>query len=399
MTHNSKEEVSLKLTENIEKKISRLLKGQQEHVVNATGVLLHTGLGRCPLSDQLFEEAYDSLVGYQTLEIDKNSGKRINRSTNIQKILAMLAGSEDALLVNNNAAAIFIILNTLAKSKEVIISRGEMVEIGDGFRILEIVKASGPKLIEVGATNITKPKDYENAISDKTRVLLKIHKSNYQVKGYSSYCDPSELIEVGKKMNIPVFYDLGSASFTDLKIEIKPLFKKGISVVSFSGDKLFGSVQAGLILGKKCILDKIRKNHLLRTIRLDKTSIILLQKTIQFYLENKTEKIPIVDLHNREIKDLEIFANTIISKTKNTNISLKITQKEACLGGGSLFESLPSIAISIEHKLKSCTKISNALRQNSTPIWGYIEDDKFFLNIRTLFEKDIEVIVKALNQI
>jgi L-seryl-tRNA(Ser) seleniumtransferase len=272
----SRNEISTVIIKKVEAKISSLLSPSFKHVINGTGVILHTGLGRAPLDPQLINQLREK-SGYTNLEIDLSSGKRGERLEHISPLLQLITGAEDAVVVNNNAAAVFLILNSVTRRKEVIISRGELVEIGGSFRMPEVMKQSGCKMIEVGSTNKTHLSDYTEAINDRTAAIMIVHPSNYKIVGFTQKPDIKDILDMAHKYNIPVIYDLGSGAFVNMQkygFEYEPVVRDvvtmGFDLICFSGDKLLGGPQAGIIVGKKNLIKKIKKNHLLRILRCDK---------------------------------------------------------------------------------------------------------------------------------
>ena len=279
-------------------KVEVALAPSLRRVINATGVVLHTNLGRSPLSQAAVAQIAATAAGYSNLEYDVARGERGKRDVHTGRMLAELVGTESAIVVNNNAAAVFLVLNTLAKSAEVIVSRGELIEIGDGFRIPDIMAESGALLREVGTTNRTRLRDYERAITDHTRLLLRVHPSNFRITGFTERPSLRELVELGERFHLPVYEDLGSGCIADLSTSgiAEPVARAsceaGASVITFSGDKLLGGPQAGIIAGKKEIVERIRANPLFRALRVDKLTIAALEATLQSYLRGALDEIP-----------------------------------------------------------------------------------------------------------
>ena len=384
-------------------------------VVNASGVIINTNLGRVPLSEKVFLEARDIACAYNNLEFNLETAKRGKRNTHLKNILCNLSGAEDALVVNNVAAAVLLCLNTFAKRKEVLVSRGELVEIGGSFRIPEIMKAAGCKMVEIGTTNKTKLLDYENAISEKTAIIFKAHQSNFVIKGFTEEVEVSELAKLGKKYNLPVIYDNGSgllekSDFKALKnqIDVKSSIKAGADLVIFSGDKLFGGPQAGIILGKTSFIEKLEKNQLLRALRIDKTTIALLEASCKFYLNEK-------DLykHNFIFKtlsqtqaELKSKAEFLQNSLKENKISSKIVPNKAMIGGGTNPENeTESFAVKIlfnEKNKKQNSEISaqvyKALMKNNIPIVGILRKGELLFDIITCNENELATIAQALCQ-
>lgn len=282
------------------KEIEKAKRFNLRKVINATGVIIHTNLGRAPIGNEVAEHLKEIITGYSNLELNLETGKRGIRYQNVKELLKELTGAEDVCVVNNNAAAVLLVLSALAAGKEVVVSRGELIEIGGSFRIPDVMKQSGAILKEVGTTNKTHLKDYEEAISENTGLLLKVHTSNYRVLGFTESVDSKQLVELGRKHNIPVYEDLGSGSFIDVRHyglsyepTVQDVVKSGVDIVSFSGDKLLGSAQAGIIIGKREFIEKIKKHPLNRALRIDKMTLAVLEATLRLYKNEEYQKIPV----------------------------------------------------------------------------------------------------------
>ena len=272
-----------------------------QSVINATGIIVHTNLGRSLINEESFNKAMKIATSYNNLEYDLDKGKRGERYSHIVKTLQALTGCEDAIVVNNNASAVFLILNTFSQKKETVVSRGELVEIGGSFRVPEVMSQSGAILKEIGTTNKTHPRDYENAINENTSMLMKVHKSNYTIEGFTSEVDYEEVVKIAKEKNVIDYYDMGSGHMIDLPFNLNQsepsilkIMQYNPSLLSFSGDKLLGSVQAGIIIGKKELIEEIKKNQLLRMLRVDKITLALLEDNLTSYLENNLDDIPTI---------------------------------------------------------------------------------------------------------
>lgn len=312
----------IKITRRIEAQLSPNLK----RVINATGIVLHTNLGRAVFSKHTMKHLYNTMTHYNTLEYNLQFGTRGSRYDHVEKLLCKLTGAEAALVVNNNAAAVMLVLNTLAIHREVVLSRGEMVEIGGSFRIPEVMKSSGCKLVEVGATNKTHLRDYENAITNETALLLKVHTSNYQIMGFTSEVSRKELAALAQASKVPFYEDLGSGAMIDfslfgLKREplISECLSEGVDLLSFSGDKLLGSSQAGIIVGKKAYIDKLEQNQLLRAFRIDKLSLAVLEDTLIQYLNQETaiSNIPTLSMLSTTSEEVLQKVTLFIKKKSN----------------------------------------------------------------------------------
>ena len=368
-------------------------------VVNATGTILHTNLGRA-LLPQVAIDAMTAVARYPVnLEYDLEAGKRGRREEMIQRLLVELTGAEAATVVNNNAAAVLLGLNTFAQGKEVIVSRGELIEIGGAFRIPEVMAKSGATLKEVGSTNRTHPSDYENAIHDKTALLLKVHTSNYKVVGFTSEVTLDQLVTIGKKHNIPVMEDLGSGALIDLSrygLPKEPIvserIRAGADVVTFSGDKILGGPQAGLMVGSREWIGRINKNHLQRALRCGKLTLAALEATLRLYRQSPdiTQAIPTLRAFTRRLDEIREFGEAVLPKLQATlgdGFRLMLEDSTSQIGSGALpTEELPTFVIAIEHPKLSATAIAKKFRDANPPIIGRIKEDRFLLDLRTIFE-------------
>lgn len=393
-------------------KIHKRNKLSLSSVINATGVVLHTNLGRAPLSEEIKDALWAVASGYSTLEMDVKLGKRGSRYSHVESLLCKLTGAESALVVNNNAAAVTLLLSALAKEREVIVSRGELVEIGGSFRIPEVMEQSGARLIEVGATNKTHLRDYEKAISENTGALLKVHTSNYRILGFTKEVSSEELVDLGRKYNLPVFEDVGSGVLIDLSAyglsyepTVQSAIKSGMDVVTFSGDKLLGGPQAGIIVGKKEYIDRIKTHPLNRALRIDKLTLVALEATLKIYDEDKDliKRIPTLQMLTGDKKILHeralIIKDTLKENIKNT-IQVKISESYSQVGGGALpLEELPTYVVSISSENYKANEIDEKLRNYIKPIFCRIHKDKIILDVRTIFNRDIEDIVNAFTEI
>ena len=395
----NKEQIIAKITSEYENFKRKSL----QRVINASGIVLHTNLGRSVIDENIYERAKSVICGYSNLEYDLQTGARSNRYDYSGALLSALFGCEDALIVNNNAAAVFLVLNTFAKNAQVVVSRGELVEIGGGFRIPEVMNASGAILNEIGTTNKTRLSDYENAINENTKMLLKVHRSNFQIQGFSSEVSINELANLGKKHEILSYYDLGSGAFGSLNWGLEriqasatKLLFSGVDLLSFSGDKLFGSVQAGIILANKNLIARLRSNQLLRMLRADKITLSLLCQSVMAYLKNENHLITTQKLINKSLNELESLANALISGlNENAKKRVKIIKTSTFVGGGSLpNKQIPSIALQLSGNAKSLQAQFRAKN-----IIGRIENECFLLDLRALLDDDINALNLALNEI
>jgi len=388
------------LIKNIKKEYEQILASSLIPLINATGVILHTNMGRSLISQEILDRASKNIVNYSNLEYDLQKGCRGERYEHVSKHFKSLLGVEDILIVNNNASAVFLILNTFAKEKEAIVSRGELVEIGGSFRIPEVMKNSGAILCEVGATNKTKLKDYEENINENTAMLMKVHKSNYTIEGFSDEVDFKDIKQLSQKHNLLDYYDLGSGYIPKLPYNlsayeptIDDILKHNPSLISFSGDKLFGSVQAGIIAGKKELIDKLKQNQLLRMLRVDKITLSILEETIKAYLEENYQDIPTLNMLFVNLKELEDRANKVIEEVGDG--ICKLVKTTTYMGGGTLpNKTFPSVAISIKGK---ANKLEKEFRKSN--IIGRIENDKFLLDFRTILPQDDKQMIISIKEI
>lgn len=372
-------------------------------VINGTGIILHTNLGRACLSEQAARAVYEASKSYSNLEYDLSTGKRGSRYSHVEDILCRLTGAESALVVNNNAAAVLLVLSALTQGGQVIVSRGELVEIGGSFRIPEIMEACGAQLKEVGATNKTHLRDYETAVNEHTKALMKVHTSNYRIVGFSETPALSDLVELGHKYELPVIEDLGSGCLLDLKSfgihdepSVQDSLKAGVDVVSFSGDKLLGGPQAGIILGKKKYLDILKKHPLNRAMRVDKMTLAALEATLRSYETRSVEEIPVVGMLAAEPEMLHQKAQKLASTLTAAGIEVEITATEGRVGGGSVPNHiLPSYAVAFTGEVNA---LEETLRLGRNPIIGRIHEGKYLLDVRTLFEADFPAIVEAIRE-
>lgn len=393
-----------KLIEEVIKEYEELISPSLQKVINATGIIVHTNLGRSLLNKSSLEKAISIATSYNNLEYDLEKGCRGERYSHIVKSLKALTGCEDAIVVNNNASAVFLVLNSLAKGREVVVSRGELVEIGGSFRVPDVMTQSGAILKEIGTTNKTHLKDYENTINENTSMLMKVHKSNYEIVGFSSEVSFEEIVKVANEHNVIDYYDMGSGHMIDLPYNlsanepsIKEIMKYNPSLLSFSGDKLLGSVQAGIIIGKKEFIDKIKKNQLLRMLRVDKITLALLEDSLNSYLKDELDSIPTLKMLNTAIEKLEERANILKNKIENI-CSCEVIKTSTMVGGGTTpNKKIPSIALTIEYKDLKPNAIEKILRKRN--IISRIENDKVLLDFRTINEEEIDLISAILLEV
>ncbi len=402
-----KNEIADKIIKKIEKKSRFSLK----NVINGTGIVLHTGFGRAPFRSEDLKIVADKLNGYINLEFDVNNNTRGDRQSHIDQHIASICGSEGSLIVNNNAAALLLSINTLASNSEVICSRGQIVEIGGSFRISDIIEKSGAVLKEVGTTNRTHLKDYENAISKNTKLLLWVHTSNYVVKGYAKEVPLEKIAKLGKKHDIPVLADWGSGTFLSLEdygvpsdLPIKSIVKKGSDLVVFSGDKMLGGPQSGVILASKKILKKIKINSMYRAVRCDKITIALLEQVIRTYRINGFSSLNLtLSLLTSSRDKLRALATKIIKGLPKKNIKeLGLTIEDSLVeaGSGSLPEkNIESIALRFKPVSLSVNKLSSAFRGLDNPVIGYINQNSFFIDLKAVLPYQISTLIKSIKNI
>ncbi|MEG1255134.1 L-seryl-tRNA(Sec) selenium transferase [Clostridium sp.] len=378
-----------------------------ERVINGTGTVIHTNLGRSLLGKKVMESVLTVAGNYNNLEYDIESGKRGSRYSHIEDIIKRITGAEAAMVVNNNAAAIMLVLDTLAKGKEAIVSRGELVEIGGSFRIPEVMKFSGAKLVEIGTTNRTHLYDYENNITEDTGVLLKVHTSNFKVLGFTEAVSIEELVALGNEKDVPVVEDIGSGVLIDFtkygfthEPTVQESIKKGIDVITFSGDKMLGGPQAGIIAGKKKYIDIMKKNQITRALRVDKMTLAALEGTLKYYIDEKDAIANIPSLNMILMAKEEVKKKCILLKRKLQNkavgFEFSIDMGESMVGGGSMpTEKIPTYVIKVSSHKFSPQEMEEKLRLGATPLIARVYNNELVLDGRTLFKEDFDEIVKC----
>lgn len=384
----------------IEKEIRRFTIPHLRPVINATGVILHTNLGRAPLGKEVLRNICLVAQGYANLEFDLQSGERGSRYTHVEEILTKISGAEAALVVNNNAAAVLLALNTLAEGKEVVVSRGELVEIGGSFRIPDVMKKSGAILKEVGTTNRTHLYDYEQALNDKTALLLKVHTSNFRILGFTAEVSLNELVKLGRNKGLPVMQDLGSGCFLDLsqyglpqEPTVPEALRAGADLVTFSGDKLLGGPQAGIILGRKKFVDLIKKNPLNRALRIDKLTLAGLETTLRTYLEPEKAifRIPVLKMLTYAESELKKRAIRLKRKIGRelSSCRAQVKKETSPVGGGALpLHYLSTWVIALRPLKISVSEMEKRLREQEPPIIARIQENEILLDMRTIAEKE-----------
>src|SRR6056297_195695 len=375
-------------------------------VINGTGVVLHTNLGRALLSEKAVERIVQAAANYSTLEYDLESGKRGLRYSHIEEIICKITGAEAAFVVNNNAAAVLLALNTLSEGKEAIVSRGQLVEIGGSFRVPDVMRQSGAILREVGTTNKTHLRDYVENANENTGVLLKVHTSNYRILGFTEEVQIQELAEIGKKMGIPVLEDIGSGTLIDFSkhgMAGEPTVQEAVrhaDVVTFSGDKMLGGPQAGVIVGKKKYLDKMKKNPFTRAFRVDKMTLAGLEATFRHYLDQDEalENIPTLKFLTASADSLKERAERLAEmiKSRTSDFEIHVEEGVSQVGGGSMpLERLPTHTVSTRSAKLSSYRMEIGLRKNSPPVIARINDEKVVLDVRTILDGQFDAVAEA----
>jgi len=381
-----------------------------KRVINAGGIIIHTNLGRSPLAENALKKIREIAGGYSSLEFDLKSGSRGYRYNRIKKLLKDLTGAESAVVVNNNAAAVILALKTIAEAKEVIIARGEMVEIGGSFRVPEVMESSGAILKEVGSTNKVYLKDYLNAVSEETGALLKVHTSNYRIQGFTHSVSAEEIAAAAHQYNLPVIEDLGSGILYDLseyglpnEPTVKEGIEAGIDVLTFSGDKLLGGPQAGIIVGRKKYISQIEEHPMMRALRIDKMTLAALEETLKLYynFEEAVEKIPTLQLITEKTKKVKVRAEKLKSQINSpAGAKVEIIKSKAKVGGGAYpLSSFKSYALAVDPGELSTEKFVYRLRQLKVPVISRIQNKKAIFDLKTVSEKQLKELAHAINKV
>jgi L-seryl-tRNA(Ser) seleniumtransferase len=377
-------------------------------VINATGVILHTNLGRAPLAAEALAHLVQAAAGYSNLEYDLEHGERGKRDTHTDRLFGQLLGAERALVVNNNAAAVFLALNTLAEGSEVIVSRGELIEIGGSFRIPDICAKSGALLCEVGTTNRTRTSDYASAINEHTRLLLRVHPSNFRVVGFTERPSLDELAQLAHQHNLLLMEDLGSGCLIELApwgVRDEPpaglSLKAGVDIVTFSGDKLLGGPQAGILVGKRQPLERVRKNPLFRTLRVDKLTIAALEATISLYSQGRLDSIPALRMMRLAKEEITSRAARLAERiSARPGFTAVVRDGESVIGGGSTpGQVLATSLVTVRHAQHSAAKLEETLRHHKPAVIGRVEQDEFILDLRTVLDGQDDLIAQAFEQV
>ena len=398
------------ILEEVKNSVKEAMTPNLMRIVNATGVVVHTNLGRSLLAEDAVENLLTIASRYSNLEFDLSKGVRGSRYSIVEDILCEISGAEAAMVVNNNAGAVFLCLETISRGKKVIVSRGELVEIGGSFRIHDVMAKSGSILKEVGTTNRTHLNDYENAIEHDTGLLLKVHSSNYSVVGFTADVSLEELVALGAKYQIPVMEDLGSGTFVDFskygllkEPTVQESVAAGADVVTFSGDKLLGGPQAGMIIGKNDLLKRIKKNPIARSLRIDKLTLAALESTVRRYrnIDREIGSIPTLRMLTLPLAHIETKAKELTKKLENigdARMSVTLIDLSSRPGGGALpLLKLPSKGVGIKVQGISANTIEKQMRSNEIPIIGRIEEDLFIMDLRTILDDELSIIKNALD--
>jgi L-seryl-tRNA(Ser) seleniumtransferase len=417
----------------VEQQVRRAAQYSLRPVINATGVILHTNLGRAPLAEAAFEHMRETAGVYSNLEFDTDSGERGKRDVHVQRLLRRLLGGaggadgasvapsvvatpvelasataqSSTIVVNNNAAAVLLALNTLADGGEVVVSRGELVEIGGSFRIPDVMAKSGAVLREVGTTNRTRVADYENAINERTRLLLRVHRSNFEITGFTEQTSTTELVGLARTRNIPLMEDLGSGALVDLQsfgihgeATVLDSLRAGVDVVTYSGDKLLGGPQAGLISGRPDLVARMRSNSLFRALRVDKLTYAALEATLLAYVKRDHDAIPTLRMMRLTKEEIGRRAEALAERVKNAKLQVEIIDGESVVGGGAAPSAvLPTRLLAVSCAGISADELAARLRGTETPIVARVEDGRVLLDFRTVFPEQDEIIATALARI
>ncbi len=395
----------------VRKEIDLQIQPRLRRVINATGVVIHTNLGRAPLHSSAIKHLMEVSKTYSNLEYDLERGERGDRYTHVEETLCRLSGAESALVVNNNAGAVLLVLNTLAEGKEVIVSRGELVEIGGAFRIPDVMKRSGALLKEIGTTNRTHFNDYQKAIGPHTALLLKVHTSNFRVMGFTSEVSLQDLVQLGREHQLPVVEDLGSGCLIDLTqygLEKEPTVQEtiqtGVDAVTISGDKLLGGPQAGIILGKKKILGLLKINPLTRALRIDKLTLAALESTLLLYLDEKraAEEIPTLRMLSLDTRKLKRRGKRLLKRLSgmmNERMTISLKEDVSQVGGGALpLQELPTLVLAVKPLDFSVNSLEESLRKGDPPIISRISKEELILDMRTIFDEEIPLLAAGMEK-
>src|SRR5690625_4187504 len=399
----NREKLIVLIFDQLNEKIHSFYRNNLQGVINATGVVLHTNLGRARLSKQAIKHIQETACSYSTLEYNVLAGKRGSRHDIVEEYFKQLTHAEAAMVVNNNAAAVYLVLKAIAGGKEVIVSRGELVEIGGSFRISEIMMESEATLIDVGTTNKTHVSDYVKAVTENTALLMKVHKSNFKVVGFTAEVDTKELIQVSRQSHIPIYEDLGSGTLFDFQNEgvgteptVQEKIKSGIDLLSFSGDKLLGGPQAGVIVGKKAYIEKLKNHQLARVLRVDKFTLAGLEATLKSYLRGQ-EQYEIPTIHDILQSSSAVLkkAEKFVKDLSNTGFTCHITAGKSMVGGGTMpDEEIDTYLVNVNHHLYNSKELSEKLRRSKTPVIVRIKNEAIVLDFRTVNNDELGRVIE-----
>ena len=395
----SRTELTSRIAAEVARRVRKSLQWSLRRVINASGVVLHTNLGRAPLPAGAIEHLREIAVGYSNLEFDVENGQRGKRDTHIGNTLRQLLGCEAAVVVNNNAAAVLLVLNTLGEGGEIIASRGEQIEIGDSFRIPEVMAKSGARLREVGTTNRTRIKDYEKGINDNTRLLLRVHPSNFRMIGFTERPSLDEFVALGKRRNIPTFEDLGSGCIAQMADEplVTDSLQAGVDIVCFSGDKLLGGPQAGIVAGRRLYIEKVRQNPLFRALRVDKLTISVLEFVLGAYLRGETGEIPAWRMLRASEEQLKARA---ASFTERAGRCATVVELKSLVGAGAAPETyVPSWGVALEFDGLSDAGLEQRLRNSNPPVIARVEEGRVILDFRTIFPNEEDELLDVVRKL
>ena len=395
----------------VERSVRQALSYSLRTVINATGVILHTNLGRAPLASCGLDHIRETAAGYSNLEFDLAAGERGKRDVHVERLFRKVLGEALAetstIVVNNNAAAVLLALNSLAEGGEVIVSRGELVEIGGSFRIPDVMAKSNAILREVGTTNRTRLADYERVITDKTRLLLRVHRSNFEITGFTDQPALDELVGLSRKRNIPLMEDLGSGSLVDLRslgVSGEPgvldSLRSGVDVVAYSGDKLLGGPQAGILSGRSDLIARMRSNSLFRALRVDKLTYAALEATLMAYAKGDHAAIPTLRMMRLSIEEIGKRAAAVAAKIQSPKLAIEVIDGESVIGGGAAPSAvLPTRLLAASAHGLSADELAARLRLSNPPVIARVEEGRVLLDLRTVFPEQDEAVIRALGQI
>ena len=402
------------LGEAIEEQLRQALRLSLRPVINATGVILHTNLGRAPLAEAALAHAAEIAGRFSNLEFDVEAGVRGKRDVHVDRLFRALLDTDgrdlasvSTIVVNNNAAAVLLALNTLAEGGEVIVSRGELVEIGGSFRIPDVMAKSGATLREVGTTNRTRVSDYEKAITERTRLLLRVHRSNFEITGFTEQASTAELVELGRKRGLPVMEDLGSGALVDLRNfgiggepSVLDSLRAGVDIVTYSGDKLLGGPQAGLISGRASLVSGMRANSLFRALRVDKLTYAALEATLLAYVKRDHDAIPTLKMMRLTKQEIGARAEALAGRARSSTLNIEIVDGESVIGGGAAPSSiLPTRLLAVNAASLSADELVERLRTSDPPVVARVEQGRVLLDLRTVFADQDSLIAAALGRI